>query len=77
MVSKRRRKTSNLNVFSCSVLFLEEEHRNDEKKLLSLLQESQEERDELLAEQVENLIETEMNKRKSRRFFSVKVVIEF
>ena len=33
---------------------LEDEHNNDEKKLLSLLQESQEERDELLTEQVSN-----------------------
>ncbi len=31
---------------------LEQEHSNDEKKLLSLLQESQEERDELLSQQV-------------------------
>lgn len=31
---------------------LEHEHNNDEKKLLSLLQESQEERDELLSQQV-------------------------
>jgi len=31
---------------------LEQEHSNDEKKLLSLLQESQDERDELLSQQV-------------------------
>jgi len=39
---------------NCRFFFsiLEQEHSNDEKKLLSLLQESQEERDELLSQQV-------------------------
>jgi hypothetical protein len=35
-----------------SNFYLEHEHSNDEKKLLSLLQESQEERDELLSQQL-------------------------
>ena len=39
-----------LNAFCLCIL--EHEHSNDEKKLLSLLQESQEERDELLSQQV-------------------------
>jgi hypothetical protein len=33
-------------------LYLEQERSNDEKKLVSLLEESQEERDELISEQV-------------------------
>ena len=34
------------------IFMLDQEHSNDEKKLFSLLQESQEERDELLSQQV-------------------------
>ncbi len=34
------------------ILCLEQEHSHDEKKLLSLLQESQEERDDLFNQQV-------------------------